>query len=155
MNKQKKELTIIDVLKTELEKRNNPIDLKAHIIGKVVQLEPIIVSISDGHVLLKENDHLEISEWFRFRYNIDKTSALSNDVPSAIKNAKNVTETHSQGGSPCSMPNAIEYLATAISKINTELLALKCNLALGDYVTVASLEETDKYVLLDKVISNA
>lgn len=152
---QKKETTIIDVLKTELEKRNNPTDLKAHIIGKVVQLEPIIVSISDGHVLLKENDHLKISEWFRFRCNIDKTSALSNDVPSAIKNAKNVTETHSQGGSPCSMPKAIEHLATAINKINTELLALKCNLALDDHVTVASLEETDKYVLLDKIISNA
>ena len=51
------------------------------------------------------------------------------------------------------MPSAIGYLATAISKINTELLALKCNLAIGDYVTVASLEETDKYVLLDKVIT--
>lgn len=151
----KKETTIIDVLKNELQKRNNPTDLKANIIGKVVQLEPIIVSISDGHVLLKENDHLEISEWFRFRCKIDKESALSSDVPTALENAQNVTETHSYGGAVCGMPNAIGYLATAISKINTELLALKCNLALGDHVTVASLEETDKYVLLDKIISNA
>ena len=148
----KKETTIIDVLKNELQKRNNPTDLKANIIGKVVQLEPIIVSISDGHVLLKENDHLEISEWFRFRCNIDKKSALSSDVPDALKSAKNVKETHSQGGATCGMPRAIEYLATAINKINTELLALKCNLALGDYVSVASLEETDKYILLDKVL---
>lgn len=148
----KKELTIIDVLKTELQKRNNPTDLKANIIGKIVQLEPIIVSISDGHILLRENKHLEISEWFRFRCNIDKKSALSSDVPDALKSAKNVKETHSQGGAACGMPSAIEYLATAISKINTELLALKCNLAIGDYVTVASLEETDKYVLLDKVL---
>ncbi len=81
----KHENTIIDVLKNELQKRNNPTDLKANIIGKVVQLEPVIVSISDGLVLLKENDHLEVSEWFRFRCNIDKESALSSDVPTANK----------------------------------------------------------------------
>ena len=148
----KKELTIIDVLKTELLKRNNPTDLKSAILGKVEQINPIIVSILDGNVQLKENDHLEISEWFRFRCNIDKESTLTTDVPSALKNAQNVKETHSQGGATCGMPRAIEYLATAINKINTELLALKCNLALGDYVSVASLEETDKYILLDKVL---
>lgn len=146
-----KKENFIEIIAKELNKRDNPTDQKSSIVGKVVQLEPIIVSISDGHVLLKENDRLGISEWFRFRCNIDKTLALSNDVPSAIKNAKNVTETHSQGGSPCSMPNAIEYLATAIDKINTELLALKCNLALGDSVTITSLEENGKYVLLDKI----
>jgi len=149
---QKKETTIIDVLKNELEKRNNPTDLKAAIVGKVVQLSPIIVSISDGHVLLKENEHLEISEWFRFRCNIDKDKTLSKTVPDDTKNAKSVTETHSYNGGACAMPNAISDLASAILGVRDELLALKCNLSLGDYVVVASLEETDKYVLLDKVI---
>lgn len=145
--------SFITLIANELRKRNNPSDLKSSIIGKVVNLNPIIVSITDGYILLRENEELEISEWFRFRCNIDKESALSSDVPDALKSAKNVKETHSQGGAACGMPSAIEYLATAINKINTELLALKCNLAIGDYVTVASLEETDKYVLLDKVIT--
>ncbi len=151
----KKELTIIDVLKTELQKRNNPTDLKANIIGKVVQLEPIIVSISDGHVLLKESNHLEISEWFRFRCNIDKNNTLSSTVPNNTSSATSVTETHSKSGTACTMPTAISDLATAILGVRDELLALKCNLRQGDYVVVASLEETDKYVLLDKVIYNA
>ena len=144
--------SFITLIVDELCKRNNPSDLKSSIIGKVVNLNPVVVSIADGLVLLKEKKNLKISEWFRFRCNIDKKSALSSDVPTALENAKNVTETHSYGGAPCGMPSAIGYLATAISKINTELLALKCNLAIGDYVTVASLEETDKYVLLDKVL---
>jgi len=148
----KKTETIIDVLKDELKKRNNPTDMKTAIVGKVVQLNPIAVSISDGHVLLKENEHLEISEWFRFRCNIDKDKTLSKTVPDDTKNAKSVTETHSHSGGACAMPNAISDLASAILGVRDELLALKCNLSLGDYVVVASLEETDKYILLDKVI---
>ena len=144
--------TFTTLLAKELTKRNNPSDLKSSIIGKIVQLNPIIVSTSDGLVLLKENKNLEISEWFRFRCNIDKETALSKDVPNSLQSAQNVKETHSQGGATCSMPDAIKHLATAINKINTELLALKCNLVIGDYVTVASLEETDKFVLLDKVM---
>ena len=60
----------ITLVAQELQKRNNPTDLKTAIIGKVVQLDPIIVSISNGLVLLKENNELEISEWFKFRCNI-------------------------------------------------------------------------------------
>lgn len=50
------------------------------------------------------------------------------------------------------MPNAISFLATAIEKITGEILALKCNLKVGDFVEVASLEETNKYILIDKVV---
>lgn len=144
----KKEETIFDVLKNELQKRNNPTDLKANIIGKVVQLEPIIVSISDGHVLLKENDHLEISEWFRFRCNIDKTKSFTNSVSTAVDGANSLT----CGGEGCNIGTSVSNIITALQDVSNALNALKCNLALGDYVTVASLEETDKYVLLDKVL---
>ena len=135
-----------------IKERNNPTDLKASIIGKVVQLEPVIVQIEDGVALLEENEELEISEWFRFRCNIDKDKALSSDVPDSLTKAKAIEEVHSQGGAACTMPNAISYLATAIEKITGEILALKCDLKVGDFVVVASLEETNKYILIDKVI---
>ncbi len=70
-------LDIVDVLKEKLKERNNPVDLKSIIIGKVVQLEPVIVSVYEGKVLLEENEELFISEWFRFRCNIDKTQRLT------------------------------------------------------------------------------
>ncbi len=149
-NKENK--SFIEMMKNELQQRDNPKDLKSSIVGKVVQLNPIVVRIEDGLVLLTENEELEISEWFRFRCNINKENALSEDVPSDCNNAKAVTETHSYTGTPCQMPNAISYLASAIIKVKNELLALKCVLAVGDYVTVASLEEIDKYILLDKVL---
>lgn len=136
----------------EFGKRNNPTDMKSGIIGKVVQVEPVIVSIDNGKVLLKENNELEISEWFRFRCNIDKEGKLSSDVPSDTDNAEAVSETHSYTGSACAMPNAISYLASAILGVRDELLALKCELNKGDYVSVSSLEENGKYVLLDKVL---
>lgn len=106
--------SFITLIANELRKRNNPSDLKSSIIGKVVNLNPIIVSITDGYILLRENEELEISEWFRFRSNIDKESSLSSDVPTALQNAQNVTETHSYGGATCGMPRAIEYLASEI-----------------------------------------
>ena len=135
-----------------LKERNNPTDLKPSIVGVVKQLSPVIVSCDEGATLLTENEELLISEWFRFRCNIDSTSALSETVPSDLKSAKGVKETHSQSGTPCSMPDAIAYLADAITNINTELLALKCNLAVGDLVSIASLEQTDKFILIDKVL---
>ena len=130
----------------------NPTDLKPSLVGVVKQLEPVVVALEDGAILLTEGTELLVSEWFRFRCNIDKSGALSSDVPSSLESAKGVTETHSQSGSPCSMPDAISYLADAITSINTELLALKCELALGDMVELASLEQTDKYILIDKVL---
>lgn len=145
--------SFVEILSKEFKKRDNPIDLKSIIIGKVAQISPIIVQIEDGKILLSENDELEISEWFRFRCNIDNTGTLSSNVPENLENARKITETHSQGGANCQMPNAISYLAEAINAINTELLALKCNLAQGDYVSIGSLDETDKYILLDKVLS--
>ena len=135
-----------------LKDRNNPTDLKPCIIGVVKQLEPVIVSCNEGAILLEEGDNLFISEWFRFRCNIDKTALLSSNVPSDVESAKGITETHSYTGAPCTMPDAISFLASAITNINTELLALKCNLALEDKVIIASLEQVDKYLLIDKVL---
>ena len=145
---------LMNILVGELNKRNNPIDLKTGIIGVVKQLSPLVVSINEGAINLTENDNLLISEWFRFRCNIDSTGALSSTVPSDLDSATAVTETHSYTGAACTMPDAISYLADAITQINTELLALKCNLALGDKVVISSLEQTDLYIIIDKVLNN-
>lgn len=141
-------------LAKSLKERDNPTDLKPSLIGVVKQLEPVIVSVYEGAVLLTEGDNLLVSEWFRFRCNIDKTSALSSDVPASLENARAVKETHSYTGTPCNMPDAIGFLADAITSINTELLALKCDLQLGDKVVLTSLEQTDVYLLVDKVLEN-
>jgi len=135
-----------------MQERNNPADLKPSIIGKVVKLDPLTIQIEDGKVLLVENEELEISEWFRFRCNIDKTGALSSDIPSFLNSAKNIQEVHSQGGAACNMSKAINYLCNAVNAITNELLSLKCTLQLDDYVSIASLEELNKYILTDKVI---
>ena len=140
------------VLKKALNERNNPIDYKAMHLAKVVKLEPLIVSIYEDKILLEENVELYISEWFRFRCNIDKTKVLSQTVGEKLESAKAVSEIHSFTSTPCGMPNAVSYLADAISGINSELLALKCDLKIGDYVAVGSLEQTDRYILLDKVL---
>lgn len=145
---------LMEILSGELKKRNNPTDLKPSIIGVVKQLSPLIVSIEDGAINLTEDDNLLISEWFRFRCNIDSTRALSSTVSSDVESAKGVTETHSYTGAACNMPSAISYLADAITNINTELLALKCKLALGDKVIISSLEQTDMYLVIDKVLEN-
>lgn len=148
----KHEENLINILKNELKSRNNPIDLKPVYIGKVVNLSPVQVAIYDDKIILTEDDDLLISEQFRLRCNIDKTTALSSDVPNLLNEAKQVTENHSFGGSPCNMPQAIEKLAQAIEKVNTELLQLKCDLKIGDLVAIASLEQLDMYILTDKVI---
>lgn len=67
MSNKKKEETFIDFFKTELNKRNNPTDLKPSIIGKIVVLNPLTVQITEERVLLVEGENLEISEWFKFR----------------------------------------------------------------------------------------
>ena len=140
------------VLKSALIERNNPLDMTEIVIGKVEQLSPIIVSINETKTLLEENEELFISEWFRFRCDIDKTSKLSGGVPSDLSSARGVTETHSYGGASCNMPSAIDYVAKAIEKVTSELLALKCDLKKGDLVVLGSLEQLDKYILIDKVL---
>ena len=140
------------VLKSALIERNNPLDMTEIVIGKVEQLSPIIVSINETKTLLEENEELFISEWFRFRCDIDKTEALSSGVPSDLSSARGVTETHSYGGASCNMPSAIDYVAKAIEKVTAELLALKCDLKKGDLVVLGSLEQLDKYILIDKVL---
>ena len=76
---------------------------------------------------------------------------LSENVPNLLQQAANVKETHSYGGAPCTMPQAVKLLGDAISVINNELLRYKCDLKIGDYVILASLEQTDSYVLIDKL----
>ena len=122
----KKEETIIDVLKKEFLKRNNPKDLKAAIIGKIVELSPLTLQIADGNILLTEGVELEISQWVRFRCNIDSTGVLSLGVLDDTNNAKSIQETHSYTNSACQMPSAISSLASAILGLRDELLKLKC-----------------------------
>ena len=137
-----------------LKERDNPKDLKSGIIARVEQVAPlVIVSYADGRIMLTENDELLISEFFRLRCNIDATGVLSATVPENTDNAEAITETHSYTGSPCNMPDAISYLAGAIIGIRNELLALKCDLKIGDNVVLASLEQKDKYILIDKVLN--
>lgn len=145
---------ITHILKIALKTRTNPKDLKAIHIGKVVLLSPLMVSMHEGKTLLEEDVELFISEWFRLRCNIDSTNALSSGVLEDLNNAKSVVETHSNGGAACQMPKAIEHLANAIKKIDDEILSLKCVLNIDDLVIIGSCEQTDKYVLLDKLLIN-
>lgn len=156
------------VLAGELKERNNPVDLKSGIIAKVEQLNPIIVSYSDGKIMLTEGEELIISEFFRFRCNIDKTKRLSEEIVNLIassnsdcSNAEGVSETHSYTGASCNMPTAIAYLSSAIQSTNNavidnknELLALKCILKVGDFVLLASLDQKDRFVLIDKILED-
>lgn len=147
------EKDFFSILSDELKNRDNPTDLKSCIVARVEQIDPlIIVSYSDGKIMLTEDDELYISEFFRLRCNIDKTGVLSSSVPSDTDSAEQVKETHSYTGADCVMPNAISYLASAILGVRDELLALKCNLQIGDHVLIASLEQKDRYILVDKVL---
>jgi len=103
--------------------------------------------------MLSENDELLISEFFRLRCNIDKTGVLSSNVPSDTDNAESISETHSYTGAACQMPSAVSYLAGAILGVRDELLNLKCDLQIGDYVVIVSLEQKDRYLLVDKVLN--
>lgn len=137
-----------------LKERDNPKDLKSGIIARVEQVSPlVIVSYADGKIMLTENEELLISEFFRLRCNIDATGVLSATVPKNTDNAEAITETHSYTGSPCNMPDAISYLAGAIIGVRDELLALKCDLKIGDNVVLVSLEQKDKFILIDKVLN--
>ena len=147
------EKDFFNILAKELHSRNNPKDLKSAIIARVEQVSPlIIVSYSDGKIFLTEDDELLISEWFRFRCNIDATGDLTSGVPSDLESAQAVKEVHSYTGADCQMPSVIAHLANAITKVNNELYALKCHLEIGDNVVIASLEQSDRFILLDKVL---
>lgn len=138
-------------LASQFKQRDNPTDLKPSIIGIVSNLEPLIVSIEDGAINLTAGEQLYVAEWFKLRAEIDKDKNLSENVPNLLQQAANVKETHSYGGAPCTMPQAVKLLGDAISVINNELLRYKCDLKIGDYVILASLEQTDSYVLIDKL----
>lgn len=143
-----------DIMADEFKKRNNPTDLKSAILARVEQITPlVIVSFADGKIMLTENDELYISEFFRLRCNIDKTGMLSSTVPSETDSAKAIQEVHSNGGASCQMPTAVEHLVNAILGIKNELLNLKCDLQIGDHVVIVSLEQKDRYLLVDKVLN--
>ena len=99
----------------EFGKRNNPTDMKSGIIGKVVQVEPVIVSIDNGKVLLKENNELEISEWFRFRCKLGK-NASDTSMQSTVKNALYDTypQSVSCNATVCNTSDAIGNLYVAV-----------------------------------------
>lgn len=153
MDFQKKDKNFFKYLAKEIKIRDNPTDLKEIVIGFVATLKPVTVTTDGGAFTFVENNNLFISEQFRLRCEIDKTSALSSDVPNLLDQAKQVTETHSASGSPCNMPQAIEKLANAIDKVKTEVLQLKCDLKIGNKVILAPLQDMHgTYVLIDKVI---
>jgi len=135
----------------ELKKRDNPKDFKP-CEAIVISLSPLTLSVLDSKVILIENQNLIISEWFKKRWDLDKTTALSADVPSLLASAKAVSETHSYTGSPCIMPSAITHLANAIAKVNTELLQLKLNLQIHDKVIIIPSSQADIFFLVDKVL---
>lgn len=135
----------------ELKKRNNPTDLKPAIIGIVTGLNPLCISIDDGLINLFEGDNLLLSDWFKIRTEIDKKGELSSQVPNLLQQAKSIEETHSQGGAPCNMPNAVASVCDAINLINTEILRHKIELVQGDYVILNSAEQEDTYILIDKL----
>lgn len=136
------------------KERENPPDYKEGLHGIVKVVEPLQVILEDGKLELDEGDELIISEWFRFRCNIDKTTALSAGVPSDLDSARGVTETHSYTpNAPCNMPSAISYTSSAIEKICAELLALKCDLKVGDKLILVPTNVQDKYFVMDKVLN--
>ena len=139
----------------QFKKRNNPTDLKPAIIGIVTGLNPLCVSIEDGLINLFENDNLILSEWFKIRTEIDKESDLSEQVPNLLEQAEAIKETHSQGGAPCIMPDAVALVCQAIRLINAELLKHKIELQQGDYVILNSAEQEDTYILIDKLYKGA
>ena len=145
--------TFGNLIAKELAQRNNPTDLKSSIIGKVVKVEPVIVSIDLGKILLKENEELEISEWFRYRCKLNKNAktnkseGMSENISTQISNLVG-----SCNASSCNLSAVVTAFKNAIGYIEDELLSLKCELKVNDYVTVASLEENGKYILLDKVL---
>lgn len=129
----------------------NPPNYKEAIIAKVVTAEPLSLHIDGEKNLLIEGENLLISEGFRFRCNIDKTTALSVDVVNALNSANSINIQHTNGSS-CVTNGAIDYLITAITKINSELLAYKCDLKIGDYVIICPTEISEKYIVIEKVL---
>lgn len=149
MGKDKKDF--FEELASQFKVRDNPVDLKPSIIGIVKSLKPLTVSIEDGSINLISGEQLYISEWFQLRTEIDNDKSLSEQVTSLLEQAKSIKETHSYGGASCTMPQSVSFLCDAVNLINSELLRYKCNLQVGDYVILASLEQTDSYVLIDKL----
>lgn len=138
-------------LAKEFKKRNNPYDLKEGKTAVVISLEPLTVSLQNGAITLTLGEELFLTETFKLRCDIDKTSVLSSAVPSFTDNAESVTETHSYTGASCVMPSAISALASAILGVRDELINLKCNLNVGDLVLLVPSENNGIYYLVDKL----
>ena len=164
----------------EFKKRNNTNDFKP-CIAVVVGLAPLKLSVLGGEVMLTEADNLIITEWFKKRCDIDKTFALSVDVPAKLAEAQTESLAYcelAQSGltayiniqpPPIDVPLATVVLASvgeisqaisqvlskvssSITDLKTEILNLKLTLAIGDYVLVIPSAESDKFFLVDKVL---
>ncbi len=135
----------------EFKKRDNPGNYKEAVIGSVKSVEPLVVTLSDGAIEISlENGLLTLSEAFNLRCNIDKSEKLS-QVAGLIEDAKSVSETHSQSGAPCNMPNAIAKLSEAISNIKNEVMNLKCELKPLDRVVLVPSNLKDVYILVERI----
>lgn len=139
-------------LAKEFKRRNNPSSYKELTIATVQQVEPLQLTIANSQIFLSEEiGNLFIPEWFAFRCKIDSTGMLSKTVPTETESAQGITETHSQSGATCNMPNAIVHTSNAILAVRDELLGLKCELQIGDKLIVAPLEADSEYVIVDKL----
>lgn len=135
----------------EFKSRNNPGSYKEAVIGCIKSVEPLIVTLSDGNIEISlENGLLVLSEAFNLRCNIDKSEKLS-QVDGLLNDANGVSETHSQGGAPCSMPTAIEKLSSAIANIKDEIMNLKCELKQFDRVVLVPSVLKDTYILMERI----
>lgn len=144
----------------QFKKRDNPKDFKPS-EAIVISLSPIVVTVLDSKVKLVENKNLIISEWFKKRWDIDKTKALSIDIPDFLNQANKylnenkdpqTVPVHSQSGKPCTIITITQLLTNAIQVINSELLALKLDLKINDKVIIVPSSQDDIFFLIDKVL---
>lgn len=138
-------------LAKQFKDKDNSGNYKEAVIGSVKSVKPLVVTLSDGAIEISiDNGLLVLSEAFNLRCNIDKSEKLS-QVNSLLEDAKSITETHSQGGAPCNMPNAIAKLSDAIANIKDEVMNLKCELKPLDRVVLAPSNLKDVYILVERI----
>ena len=163
----------------EFKKRDNPKEWKPQ-EAIVISLSPIKLKVLDGKVILAENKNLIIPEWFKKRWNIDQTFALSQYIPQLIQNITDLSndfidiidpENENQGVlhsyPPAVEPDerhnvevrqgfqllsqVFERICDAIEINKTEILQLKLDLQIDDKVLIIPSSQDDVFILIDKV----
>jgi len=131
-------------------------------------LDPVQVHIEDGQITLTDGDQLVIPEWFQKRWDIDKTFALSAQIPENLAQeqascltAETALSAYISSEPPdialatvtldsiTSISQAISDVSDGITALKTELLNLKLDLQINDMVIL--LPGATKYYLIDKV----